>query len=688
MSVLSAAPGPSAANVSSRAKPKPYSIERRFRLMQAAVVALTLWFVSGMLFWNFLFEKRLFSSVEMLHSTLVINREFHEKQEIAWRAFWETYDNQPGATRERYEESARLASDALHQYDRISLPPDEQSEVDRIQSLQKKFLRQASAMLAAAPGEPATLEQKASVALLDRDIHAALGRLEDLQIRRLESLNADMVRFWRLLELLLIAFAIFAIVMWAKFRHMHRHHLWGPLEHLRRMVIEVHRGNLAVSGEVPQSVELGSLIGAFLEMAAEVREVRDSLEERVLERTTKLEQAQSELLQSAKLASLGLLVSGVAHEFNNPLTSILGFSEVLLGRKNLDPSTHVPLRTIRDEALRLRHLVSNLTTFARRAPSRTSRFDLRQALLRFTDLRDYQLQSNNLSLHMDCPPSPVWVVADADQIMQVLLNLALNSEQAIKSRGERGDIWIACGEDFDGAWFRVRDNGGGIPPEVRAHIFDPFFTTRPPGEGSGLGLSISYGIIRQHGGILTAETKFGEGSNFTVRLPRADRPERRASDEPEQPASAAAAAPVSPAPLFASAVAPPSDAPAGQIRRALVIDDEPGILEMVGDALSRIHCCATLLEGSAGVEAALEKESFDLVLCDLKMPGRNGIEIYRLISRLRPELASRFILMTGNLADAEKYRADLAAVSLLPKPFTLARLRDAVEDLLRRHALA
>jgi two-component system NtrC family sensor kinase len=109
---------------------------------------------------------------------------------------------------------------------------------------------------------------------------------------------------------------------------------------------------------------------------------------------------------------------------------------------------------------------------------------------------------------------------------------------------------------------------------------------------------------------------------------------------------------------------------------------------MVSDALERVHCRSTLLEGSAGVEDALANESFDFVICDLKMPGRNGFEVYKLIRDLRPELASRFILMTGNLADAEMYPAELASVSLLPKPFTLARLRDAVEDLLRKHALA
>ncbi|MGA8221681.1 MAG: ATP-binding protein [Candidatus Acidiferrales bacterium] len=648
-----------------RAKPKPYSIERRFRLMQAAAVALALWFVSGLLIWDLVFEGRLSSSLEILHTTLALNREIHEKQEILAIAFWSALDSQPDASRPDYEERARLASESLHRYDAITLPQEEQSEVERLRYLQNEFLKQTAHLLDG-PAGTATLVQKAIIDQLSRDIDATLGRLEDLQTHHVAMLNAQMEQFWQWLKLLLFSFASLALVTLAWFRHVHRHHLWEPLEKLRQMVLEVRRGNLNVTGDVPTSVELGSLVGAFLEMAREVREVRDSLEERVIERTVKLEHAQSELLQAAKLASLGQLVSGVAHEINNPLTSILGFSEVLLSRKTDDPAAQGPLRTIRAEALRLRHLVANLTTFSRRAPRRTERFDLRQVLLRFTDLRDYQLQANNLSLHMDCPPAPVWVMADPDQILQVLLNLALNAEQAVKARHERGDIWIACGHDAGSAWFSVKDNGAGMSPEVRDHIFDPFFTTRPPGEGSGLGLSISYGIVHQHSGMITVESALGEGTTVHVSLPLAP---KQLPLPPEQPSAAP--------PAIQTAAMPDT-------KHALVIDDEPGILEMVSDALDRIPCRSTLLPNSASVEAALAHDQFDLVLCDLKMPGRNGFEVYKLIRELRPALAARFILMTGNLADAEKYPEELAAVSLLPKPFTLARLREAVQAMLEK----
>jgi two-component system, NtrC family, sensor kinase len=255
------------------------------------------------------------------------------------------------------------------------------------------------------------------------------------------------------------------------------------------------------------------------------------------------------------------------------------------------------------------------------------------------------------------------VNGNADQLMQVLVNLVLNAEQAVKGYRERGDIWMACGDDCKAAWFSVRDNGGGMTPEIRDHIFDPFFITRPAGEGTGLWLSISYGIIQQHDGTITVEGAVSHGTTIKSRIPLAAR-----VAVPERPPESRIA----------------TRRTGSEVKRAPVIDDEQGILEMVSDALVRVNCRATQVLGSPGVTAALEQEKFDLVICDLKMPGQNGFEVFRMIREMRPKLAERFILMTGNLADAEKYTKELAAVSLLPKPFTFAQLRESLEELSRK----
>lgn len=635
--------------------------------MQAGVAGLALLLIATVLFWNQHFQRRLGVSLQQLNATLVLETQVHAGHERAEHAFWEAYYSKDPKTMHEFEESSGAYDRMLDHFMSFPFPEENWEEVSELHRLEAKFQELTKHLMAGNRDAQADDSQLKQLNPLSSAIDAALRHLEESPIKHLAEMNAQQDLFSRGLNAMLMAFAGFTVLASLWFRREHKTHLWSHVEALRRMVSEIRRGNLSVTGNIPRSVELGSLVGAFIEMAVELREMRDSLEIKVLERTVELEQAHSELLQSAKLASLGQLVSGVAHEINNPLTSILGFSEVLLARAGADTTVKGPLQTIRHEALRLRHLVGNLTAFARRAPHRTARTDLRQVLVRLVELRDYQLHVNNISLHVESPAVAVWVNADADQLLQVVLNLVVNAEQAVKSRRERGDIWIACGEDGQSAWFSVKDNGCGMAPEVRDHIFEPFFTTRTTGEGTGLGLSISHGIIQQHSGTIIVQSEVGEGTMITARIP--------VMSEERTAARIARSA---------TAKAQPNDG----AFHALVIDDEPGILEMVSDALTGINCKTTALSTSAAAEAALDRGQFDLVICDLKMPGQNGIELYRLIRKLRPELAARFILMTGNIADAEKYTEELAEISLLPKPFTLARLREAVNEMLRKPELA
>jgi two-component system NtrC family sensor kinase len=432
------------------------------------------------------------------------------------------------------------------------------------------------------------------------------------------------------------------------------------------MVTEVRRGNLDVRGKVPGSIEFGALVKGFSEMAGELREMRDSLEQKVRERTAELENTQHELVQTAKLSSLGQLVSGVAHEINNPLTSILGFSELALTRTQLDPGLRVQLQTIRDEAVRLKNLVVSLSTFARRGTQRTARLDLRQALDRLVNLRRYQLGANNIELHFDRPPGSVWVEGDLDLLVQVLFNLVLNSEQAIQSCRTRGDIWLGCGVEAGRAWATVRDNGAGMSPAVRERIFDPFFTTKPIGQGTGLGLSISHGIIQQHRGSISAESVEGQGTNMRIVLPVAD-PPKSAGGEPAHSEAAAMEN---------------RDAWSGPL--ALVVDDEPAISQLVGQFLESRGWRAVILNDSTAVEASLAEQPFALVICDLKMPGMNGLDVLRLLRHKQPKLAQRFLLMTGNLADAEQMQnVELAGIPILRKPFALSRLAESLDALLK-----
>ena len=669
----------------SSAKPpfraKPYSVERRFQLVQSATVVAALFSAALALYWNLSLQQRVDSSLDILRSRLALSRQVQSTHEAAERSFWNAYEMEDAEGRADYENLRAETKKLLDQYDSASLPAEDDAKLDRLRILEARFFERTAAMLARGLHPSSDLVERAAVGQLHNDIESTLGSFEDLQIERVMASSVLIARasLWMTALLLLCAGISLVAIGW--FRREHRRHLWSHLEKLRQMVAEVRRGNLGVTAEIPNSVELGSLMDAFVQMAAELRDTRDSLEQKVVERTASLELAQKDLLQSAKLASLGQLVSGVAHEINNPLTAILGFSEVALFRSAPESFVNAQLRTIRSEALRLRHLVANLSAFARRAPGRVERFDLRTILARLTDLHGYQLRADNISVHVASHREPVWVLGDAEQLTQVMLNLVLNAQHAIKECRERGDIWIDCGADGTVGFFAVRDNGSGMTSEIREHIFDPFFTTKPTGQGTGLGLSISHGIVQQYHGAISVESSPGQGTTIRVQLPLdVDVAiEIAAATTKDEPLTTLADIP-KPAPA-SDLDQSRENAKAEGTFHALVIDDEESILEMVSIALEAMNCRATLLHGSAGVGAALAAGDFDIVISDLKMPGQNGAEVYRFIREKYPKLAKRFMLMTGNLADAEKYAAELASVPILPKPFTIARLRQAVGDL-------
>lgn len=477
-------------------------------------------------------------------------------------------------------------------------------------------------------------------------------------LARLEDSAVQLREYTRVLLLLLAASGLYAVLLIRIAQKVHREHLWGPLNQLHEMVRQVRRGNLNVSAPVPRSLEVGPLVESFLRLTAEVREMRQSLEQRVAERTAELDAAQKQLLQAAKLSAMGQLVSGVAHEVNNPLTSILGFSEMMLGNPKLTAQGRAHLETIRDEALRLKKVVAGLSTFARRRPQRTERLDVRRTLDKLVELRKYQLTAEGIRLHVERPEQPAWVEGDADQLLQVLFNLALNAEQAIQQTRETGDIWLGCRVVGDEIHITVRDNGAGMKPEVSERIFEPFFTTKPVGQGTGLGLSISHGIVAQHRGRFVVGSTPGEGTTMCVVLPRIEAP------PPEQ----------TPATQPAHAGEPGGG-------RALIIDDEAQIVALVQQALEARGWTTVTVTDPTAVESLLDGASYDAVICDLKMPGKSGFDILSLLRRKRPELARRFLLMTGDLGDTDKKRLLEAHVPVLRKPFTLAQLREAVQAL-------
>jgi len=240
----------------------------------------------------------------------------------------------------------------------------------------------------------------------------------------------------------------------------------------------------------------------------------------VMKNITEVRRLKDQLYHADKLASIGLLVSGVAHEINNPLTGTIAYTE-LLAMKVTDEQVLADLKKILDSAERCKRIVDNLLTFSRQRMPSKSLETINDIIDRAIDLRSYWLKSNNIQIVRDYDPVST-VFADAQQIQQVVLNLLLNAEQAIVDAGQARGV-IRFTTRFDKAkrmvLIQVADNGPGIPGKIAPKIFDPFFTTKPVGIGTGLGLSISHGIITEHGGAIRYDAAVDGGARFTIELP-------------------------------------------------------------------------------------------------------------------------------------------------------------------------
>jgi PAS domain S-box-containing protein len=229
----------------------------------------------------------------------------------------------------------------------------------------------------------------------------------------------------------------------------------------------------------------------------------------------KLEQ---QIIQSERLAAMGQMIGGFAHELNNPLTSILGMAE-LLQEGGVSEAAHKQITILHQQARRAAEIVQNLQYFARPPAPGRSQVNLNELVQRTVQMQAYPLRKSNITVDFLQEPAIPAVVADPNQLMQVFLNLLLNAEQAIRESREKGTIRVRIGRNPDSVWIVFQDDGPGIAPENLTHIFDPFFTTRRPGRGTGLGLSICKTVLREHGGNIEAASAPGGGAVFTITLP-------------------------------------------------------------------------------------------------------------------------------------------------------------------------
>lgn len=391
-----------------------------------------------------------------------------------------------------------------------------------------------------------------------------------------------------------------------------------------------------------------SAANGVVRVEALVRDVSDR--KRLEDQTRDLYQ---QLLQAEKMAALGQTISGVAHELNNPLATILTWAERLSQRPG-DENLRRGLTAILGESERAAKIVRNLLTFARKRHTTRTMVDLNQVVRETLSLRSYEQRVTNISVIDALAAGLPQVFADAHQIQQVLLNLVINAEQAMLTANGRGALVVRTWHDgeHDVVVLEVNDDGPGVPEEVRPKIFDPFFTTKEVGKGTGLGLTVAYAIVQEHGGRIWMECPTAGGASFFVELPTSD----------------AAVRPVAPAP------APVREA-ATAGATVLVVEDEPALAAAVAEGLTDAGFVVDRAGDGEEALARVRGRDYDLIVCDLKMPRLDGTQFYRAIATTRPALACRVIFVTGDVAGTEAERfLEETGCRWLAKPFRLGDL--------------
>lgn len=379
---------------------------------------------------------------------------------------------------------------------------------------------------------------------------------------------------------------------------------------------------------------------------------------------------QARLFHSERLAALGQMVSGVAHELNNALTSIFGYAQ-LVQRRTRGFEWEAEARHIFEEAQRAKRITRNLLLFSRGSKGERAPVNLNEIVERTLEIRAYELRLENIRVELDLDVQLPQAVADGAQIQQALLNLIVNAEQAIRQVKESGLIWIRTQQiSGDRIALEVADDGPGVPPELILRVFDPFFTTKPAGVGTGLGLSILYGIVRQHGGEVSVENRPGGGAVFTIELP-----------------SAASSSPEGRKPYLIDSPIAESDPATAKTcgGRILVVEDEPTVARLITDVLQEEgHTVDSILDSRQGLDRARARR-YDLVVCDLRMPHLDGRAFYQQLVRDENPLQQRLIFVTGDtLAPRTVDFLQKCGLPFLAKPFLVEELKEVVKRTLER----
>jgi PAS domain S-box-containing protein len=421
--------------------------------------------------------------------------------------------------------------------------------------------------------------------------------------------------------------------------------LWAKEKIIGGLVVGCRRVREFSVADISLLTAVGNQVASAVDHSRLYEETRQAYEN--------LRRTQEQLVHSEKLAAVGQLISGVAHELNNPLTAILGYSQLLSSSGEVGPQALGYTEKLYKQAMRTHRIVQNLLSFARQHKPERIAVRMNSVLEDTLALRDYDLRMSHIRLHLDLANDLPEIPADPHQLQQVFLNLVNNAVDAILEKGTEGDLWVRTGTEGSRLFVEFEDNGSGVKDPTR--VFDPFYTTKPVGKGTGLGLSICYGIISEHGGNIQVKNLPERGANFRIELPvYSNRVEQRQKES----------------------------GPSRALRRGriLVVDGNESVLETVAELLNGNEHIVKTSKSVAQAQKLLLGEEFDLVIADWQM-------VYAEIAQRSPQsrsvqhgLGSR-VLWTTSVAAMDKGAADFlpSDAAVLQKPFQPEELFAAVD---------
>ena len=400
----------------------------------------------------------------------------------------------------------------------------------------------------------------------------------------------------------------------------------------------------------------------FTRDVTDLRETEQNLAEQSAARSAseaELERQRDALQQSEKMAAFGSLLAGVAHELNNPLSIVIG-NALLLAEEAEGSAQAERAQRVQAAAERCGRIVRSFLAMARQRKAEMRPVSVQALVDSALGLLAYSMRTSGVIVEQEIPADLPPLLCDPDQMIQVLSNLLTNARHALEEQPQPRRVRLTAHADGEWVQLEVADNGPGIADDIRSRVFDPFFTTKPVGSGTGIGLAVSRGLVEAHGGSLSLAPSGGQGACFVIRLPFA-------GDASQLSGSVDTTG----APMI-----PPA-------RTALVVDDEPEIGELLAEMLQKLGYRFEVTVSGEAAQMALQQRDYDVVLCDLRLPGLDGPALFDWMARHRPHLCARTAFITADTLSVSSHRfLARAGRPVLEKPFLPAELRKLLAQLL------